>query len=334
MNWNIVGHDWAVRLLSEHIANGRTRQAYLFTGPKGTGRRTLALRFFMALNCQNPPQPGQFCNSCPACRRIERMEHPDLDLLQAEQEGGVLIVDQIRGLQRSLSLSPYEAHYRMGLLLRFEEANFHTANALLKTLEEPAPHVVLVLTAESAESLLPTIVSRCMVLRLGPVALQTVQESLQTRWELSAEEATQLAHLSGGRVGYALKLHQDREMMDQRKKWLEDLSDLLTSGRVARFDYVEKLDKEKDKERTRQMLQVWLSLWRDIMLRTAGAAIPVTNLDRAEEIDSLASQIDLNLAVRTVNALQRTITYLESNVNFRLALEVLALDLPGLERHN
>lgn len=329
-----MGHEWAVRLLSEHIANGRTRQAYLFTGPKGAGRRTLAIRFFMALNCQNPPQPGQICSVCSACRRIEKMEHPDLDLLQAEQEGGILIVDQIRALQRSLSLSPYEARYRMGLLLRFEEANIHTANALLKTLEEPAPHVVLVLTAESAESLLPTIVSRCMVLRLGPVALQTVQDSLQARWGLSAEEAVQLAHLSSGRVGYALKLHQDPEMMDQRKKWLDDLSKLLTSGRVARFDFVEKLDKEKDKERTRQMLQVWLSLWRDIFLHASGTAIPMTNLDCADEIESISSYVDLKLAVNTVNAIQRTITYLESNVNFRLALEVLALDLPGIEGRN
>lgn len=329
-----MGHEWAVRLLTEHIANGRTRQAYLFTGPQGTGKRTLAIRFFMALNCKNPPQPGQICNTCPACRRIEKMEHPDLDLVQAEQEGGVLIVDQIRGLQRSLSLSPYEARYRMGLLLRFEEANIHTANALLKTLEEPAPNVVLVLTAESAESLLPTIVSRCMVLRLGPVALPAVQESLQSRWGLSTEEATLLAHLSGGRVGYALKLHQDPDMMDQRNKWLNDLSYLITQGRVARFDYVEKLDKEKDKERTRQMLQVWLSFWRDVMLVASRAAIPVTNLDRAEQIESIASNIDLNLAVRTVKANQRTITYLESNVNFRLALEVLALDLPGIDGQN
>jgi len=329
-----VGHEWAVRLLSEHIANGRTRQAYLFTGPQGTGRRTLALRFFMALNCQNPPQPGQICNACQACRRIEKMEHPDLDLVQAEQEGGILVVDQIRGLQRSLSLSPYEARFRMGLLLRFEEANIHTANALLKTLEEPAPHVVLVLTAESAESLLPTIVSRCMVLRLGPVALPTVQESLQSQWGLAAQEATLLAHLSGGRVGYALKLHQDSEMMDQRNRWLDEMSNLLKQSRVARFDYVEKLDKEKDKERTRQMLQVWLSFWRDVMLGASRTAINVTNLDRAEQIENIASTIDLNLAVRTVNAIQRTIKYLESNVNSRLALEVLALDLPGIDGRN
>ena len=332
MNWNMVGHDWAVRWLSEHIARGRSRHAYLFTGPQGIGKRTLALRFFKAKNCQAPPQPGQMCNVCPACARIEQMGHPDLDLLQAEQEGGTLRVDQIRALQRNLSLTPYEARFRMALLLRFEEANPSAANALLKTLEEPSPQVVLVLTAESAERLLPTIVSRCEVLRLGPVPLQIVCENLQSRWGLSAKEATLLAHLSGGRVGYALELYQDSEKLEQRQSWLDELSRLLTSGRVARFAYVETL--VKDKETARQVFQLWLSYWRDIMLRASGALAPLINLDRADEIERISSKIDLQTAYRTVNALQRTIAHLEGNVNPRLAAEVLVLDLPGLDHLN
>jgi len=328
MNWNMVGHDWAVQLLSKHIARGKFRHAYLFTGPQGIGKRTLAINFFKALNCQAPPQPGQMCNACPACTRIEQMAHPDLDVLQAEQEGGTLRVDQIRALQRNLSLTPYQARYRMGLLLRFEEANQNAANALLKTLEEPSPQVVLILTAESAERLLPTITSRCEVLRLGPVPLPIVSENLQARWGLSSGEADLLAHLSGGRMGYALKLHADSEKLEQRQSWLDDLTHLLDSGRVARFSYAESL--AKDKETARQVLQVWLSYWRDILLRTSGASAPLINLDRADEIEKVSSKIDLPTAYRTVNSLQRTIANLENNVNPRLVAEVLLLDLPAL----
>src|SRR5574342_647685 len=139
MPWDLLGHEWAARLLTEHIAGGRLRHAYLFTGPRGVGRRTLALRLAQAVNCLQPPAPGVPCGACSACVRMERMQHPDLAVIQAETEGGVLKVEGVRDLQHSLSLAPYEARYRIALLLRFEEANPSAANALLKTLEEPPP---------------------------------------------------------------------------------------------------------------------------------------------------------------------------------------------------
>src|SRR5512143_877551 len=123
MDWGIIGHEWAVNLLSKHIAHGQERHAYLITGAQGVGRRTLALRFAQGLNCLNPPVPGQPCRNCSACKRIEAMKHPDLIVVEAEHEGEVLKIDQIRELQHSLALAPYEARYRVALILRFEEAH-------------------------------------------------------------------------------------------------------------------------------------------------------------------------------------------------------------------
>ena len=231
-----LGHQWAVDLLAEHAAHGGLRHAYLFTGPSGVGRRTLALRLAQAVNCLQPPVPGQPCGTCSACTRLEKMQHPDLAMIQAEQAGGTLKVDQVRELQRSLSLAPYEAKYRVALLLRFEEAHASAANALLKTLEEPAPKVLLLLTAESVESLLPTIVSRCEVLRLRPLPVADAAEGLQ-RWGIPAAEAQLLAHLSGGRPGYARRLHEHPELLEQRQGWLNELVSLLGSSRVERFAY-------------------------------------------------------------------------------------------------
>ena len=238
MDWNILGHQWAVDLLAQHAAHGGLRHAYLFTGPSGVGRRTLALRLAQAVNCLKPPIPGQPCGTCPACTRLEKMQHPDLAIIQAEQVGGTLKVDQVRELQRSLSLAPYEARYRVALLLRFEEAHPSASNALLKTLEEPAPKVLLLLTAESVESLLPTIVSRCEVLRLRPLPLDEAADGLQ-RWGLPAAEARLLAHLSGGRPGYARRLHDQPELLEQRQSWLNELSSLLGGSRVERFAYAQ-----------------------------------------------------------------------------------------------
>ncbi len=328
MPWDLLGHDWAARLLTEHIAGGRLRHAYLFTGPRGAGRRTLALRLTQAVNCLQPPAPGVPCGACSACQRIARMQHPDLAVVQAETEGGVLKVEGVRDLQHSLSLAPYEARYRVALLLRFEEANPSAANALLKTLEEPPPQVLLLLTAESAEGLLPTIPSRCEVVRLKALPLQAVEDGLRSRWGLDPERARLLAHLSGGRPGYALRLHQQPELLEQRRQWLDDHIRLLSANRLERFDYAEKISKDKDV--ARQALEAWLSFWRDILLRTASATTPLSNLDRTAEIESLAAKADLACARRAIAAIEKTLERLGRNVNARLATEVLLLDLPRI----
>ncbi len=322
----MLGHEWAVSLLQQHVMQGSVRHAYLFTGPQGVGRRTLALRLAQALNCPQPLAPGVPCRTCQTCVRLERMQHPDLAVVQAEQVGGTLKVEQVRELQHSLSLSPYEARHRVALLLRFEEAHVSAANALLKTLEEPPPQVVLVVTAQNAESLLPTIVSRCEVLRLRPLPLEVVDQDLQTRWGLDPDQARLLAHLSGGRPGYALYLAQDKSGLEQRQHWLDDHRRLLTADRVERLAYCE--GHSKDKEQLRHILLVWLSLWRDVLLHASGASAPVTNLDRDEEIKDLAAKVGMQAASGVVSALQRTLDLIDRNVNARLALDVFMLDLP------
>jgi DNA polymerase-3 subunit delta' len=328
VNWNLLGHEWAVQLLQEHLVQGRPRHAYLFTGPPGIGRRTLALRLAQALNCKQAPAPGQMCGTCLSCRQIERMQHPSLSIIQSDRPGGILKVEQVREIQHILALAPYEARYRVALLLRFEEANLSAANALLKTLEEPAAQVILVLTAENMESLLPTIVSRCEVLRLRPLPVEQVSQGLQARWGVPAEQARLLAHLSDGRPGYAMQLFNDPEQMEQRRTRLDDLVQLLGARRSERFAYIERLSKER--ETFRQAMQVWTSFWRDVLLLSSGAGLPVTNLDKLSAIEAAAQKFGLEAARRSILSLERAQENLERNVNPRLTGEVLMLDLPGL----
>lgn len=331
MNWDILGHEWAVNLLKEHVAQKKLRHAYLITGSQGLGKRTLALRLSQAVLCTQPTAPGDPCGVCANCRRLAKMEHPDLSVVQPELTGGTLKVDQIRDLQHTLSLSPYEAAYRIALLLHFENANPSAANALLKTLEEPGPQVLLLLTADSPENLLPTVVSRCQVLRLGSVQLDTLRQGLQTHYGMDPEKANLLSHLSGGRPGLALTYYHDPELLDQRNTWLDEHLRVLTSNRMNRFVYVESLTKEqKEREITRQMLRTWHSLWRDIMLDSTGASTPLVNCDRLDAIHQIASLLNRDRALRAVTDIEQTIELLDMNANPRLALEVLLLDLPFL----
>ena len=326
-NWNLIGHEWAVDMLKKHVVNGTTRHAYLFAGPPGLGRRSLALRFAQALNCQTSINAGIPCGQCRDCKQIEAMQHPDLSVVQADSEGGTLKVDQIREARRSLTLKPYVANYRVALFLRFQQANDNAANALLKTLEEAPSYAVLILTADNPEQLLPTIVSRCEVLRLRPLNIEAVQKELEKRG-LEIGQAKLIAHISGGRFGYALRLIENDSLLEKRDQRLNDLLSLIPASRVEKFAYADKL--AKDKESMRQAILIWLSYWRDVMLRTAQAESPLVNVDRNMEIEDLADRMDLSSARRVVSNLESTLEKMERNVNSRMLAEVLLLDLPKI----
>jgi DNA polymerase-3 subunit delta' len=255
------------------------------------------------------------------------MRHPDMNVVQAESEGGTLKVDQVREVQHAFSLKPYQAKYRVALFLRFQEANDNAANALLKTLEEAPAHAILLLTADTPEQLLPTIVSRCEILRLRPLPIATIEADLVQRG-LDAGRARLLAHISGGRPGYAHKLVEDASLLEKREERLNDLQTLLPAPRVEKFSYADKLARDKDS--MRQTILVWLSYWRDVMLRVAHAETSLVNIDRNMEIEFLAGRLDLSVARRVVNDLESALEKMERNVNARLLAEVLLLDWPKI----
>jgi DNA polymerase III subunit delta' len=321
-NWNLLGHNWAVDMLRRHIASGETRHAYLFAGPPGLGRRSLALAFARALNCTEPPAPGEFCGQCRDCKQTAALHHPDLAIVQAENEGGTLKVDQVREMKRTVSLKPYQSKYRISLFLRFQEANDSASNALLKTLEEAPSHAILLLTADNPESLLPTIVSRCEVLRLRPLPIEQVEKELVHRGAESSQ-AQLIAHLSGGRPGYAFRLLEDKALLEFRNQRLDDLQKLLSSSRVDKFAYAEKLAKEKDT--MRQVLITWQSFWRDVLLRAAKAEAPISNVDRVDEITTLARKLALPAARQRVEETGQALQRMDRNVNTRLLAEILLL---------
>ena len=336
-NWNLVGHEWAVDMLKKHVINGTTRHAYLLAGPPGLGRRTLALRFAQALNCPTPVEAGIPCGECRACKQIEAMHFTDLSIIEPTIKdlnhpgelipapNGEIRIQQIRELQKTINLKPYQSRYRILIFLRFDQASVEASNALLKTLEEAPSYAVLILTTENPEQLLPTIVSRCEVLRLRPLKIEEVQNALEKRG-LETSQAKLIAHISGGRFGHALRLIENETLLEKREERLNDLQSLISASRVEKFAYADKLS--KDKESMRQAVLIWLSYWRDVMLRSAQAETPLVNLDRNVEIEDLAGRLDLSRARRVASAMEDVLEKMEKNVNSRLLAEVLLLDLP------
>ncbi|MFQ6016522.1 MAG: DNA polymerase III subunit delta' [Anaerolineae bacterium] len=319
--WQIVGHDWAVQLLQSGLSHGLMAQAYLLTGQSQIGKTTLALEFAKALNCSSQSPP---CGTCLACRKIDGHCHPDVQLVVSE--GGTIKIDQIREIRREAVLSPYEGAWRVYIIGRAEQATDEAANCLLKTLEEPPAHVVLILTAPLADTLLPTIVSRCQVLNLRPVPTALIQRALQERWGLEEAPAALLARLAGGRIGWALNAGRDESHLRQRKQLLEAMVAACRRGRVFRLDYAQRLSRQP--EALPEVLNLWLGWWRDLLLIKSGCQELIVNVDYRDTLRSEADQHSLIRIKGYIRTIEQTIGQLKQNVNTRLALETLLLQLP------
>ncbi len=172
---------------------------------------------------------------------------------------------------------------------------------------------------------MPTINSRCEILRLRPLPLEAIISDLLERG-VDEDRARLLAHISGGRPGFARRLIDDATLLEKREERLNDLQTILPASRVDKFSYAEKLSKDKDA--MRQTILVWLTYWRDVLLRVAGAGTPLINIDRNMEIEFLAGRLDLSSARKVVSDHENVLEKMDRNVNSRLLAEVLLMDLP------
>jgi DNA polymerase-3 subunit delta' len=332
--WGVYGHDWAIDFLEKGLHHGRTRHAYLFLGPDHIGKTSLALSFAMKLNCQHDEAAQRPCGACRSCRLLRSGNHPDLVTVSGDERSGQIKIDSVREVLGLLALKPYASRYRVALLPDFDRAQPRAQDALLKTLEEPAPHAILLLIASERSAILPTILSRCQVLPLRPPDQATIEAVLR-QGGTSADQAALLARLSGGRMGWALGAAQEDAVLANRAAYLDSLVELLHSKRQVRFRQADELGKvaAKDKAAARYVIETWLSYWRDLVLLGQGQAALICNLDREGELARLAKLIPADAALRALRETRRfLVETLPTNANARLALEALTLEYPLLSQ--
>lgn len=333
MSWNLLGHETAIQFLQIHSQPENVRHAYLITGAEGVGRETLALAFVKALNCLNPPSKGDFCGQCHPCRQIEAQAFPDLAVLRVAEGARELKIEQVRAMQQSLALAPYQSKYRVVLIPDFQRATTGASNALLKSLEEPPSRAILILTADARESLLETIASRCEVVRLRPMRIDDLAKELQVTHKLSEIESRKLAQLAGGRVGTALHYLRDEDLLEKYHNALDQLEELLGMNLRSRLKYVEKLQRSKGQVRENYsfLIATWLTFWRDILICSEASEVPLVNLEKEELIRQTAAGLSLQKAAGILKHHEEALTMLDQYVNPRLILENLLLNLPRLE---
>jgi DNA polymerase-3 subunit delta' len=244
--------------------------------------------------------------------------------------GGTLRVEQAAEIIHEAALRPMEARHKVFFVQDFHQANAAFANKLLKTLEEPPDHVLLLLSARDRASILPTIVSRCQVLELRPLAVAEVEAALMQGWQASADQAALLARLAKGSLGWAVQQLADREGASRRQEQLAQLHHLVQADRVERLHFVDQMASDRDNEQLFAMLELWATWWRDVLLAQVGCPEACCNVDQQEEIARQATGLESSTVRDYLYTLDRIAGYLHHTVNTRMALDVLLLRLPQM----
>jgi DNA polymerase-3 subunit delta' len=256
---------------------------------------------------------------------------------QSERSGRAaeraISIELVRALQHDASLAASGSERRLFVVSGAESLSLPAANALLKTIEEPPPHVVIVLTASDSYDLLPTIVSRCQLIRFALVPPAEIASGL-VRLELATgERADLLSRLSGGRPGWAIAAAKSPDLLADRDKAIEDLSASTARSFRERLGLGEKLATtfSRDQGAIYQTLSLWQVWWWDVYLAQSGCSDLVTNVDRLDRIRDLARVVAPQRVVTYLGELNLASTRLAQNVNPRLALATLLLSSPNVD---
>jgi DNA polymerase-3 subunit delta' len=327
--WQRVrGHDAWVGAFARAVGRGRLAHAYLFTGPAGVGKRLFATELAKALLCEARPE-GTFeaCDRCPSCVQVEAGTHPDFFSAARPAESLEFPFRLMKELCQSFALKSARGRGKVVVIDDADDLNEESANCFLKTLEEPPPGSVLVLVGTSADRQLPTIVSRCQVVRFAPLATDVVADLLAAQGVGDAALRERLAQLSGGSPGLARALAAPA-LWEFRRSFLEGLTrptpDAVALAR-SYAEFVEGAGKESaaQRERARLVLRLLIDFLDDALAVSQGATPRHTEPADRAALEALAARLGPE---RLLDVLERCLeadAQVERRVQLVLVLEAL-----------
>lgn len=336
----IVGNERVKEVLKRMLDAGRLPGALLFVGEEGIGKKLFALEVAKALNCRTPTPNGP-CGTCPACSRISRLnypssaegdewkqilwtDHPDVGMVVAPKR--VLLVTQMRQIERESNFRPFEGKGRVFLIEDADKLNDSSANALLKVLEEPPPTSHIILITSRPAMLLETIRSRCQMIRFSPLKPKEIEQHLVQKDLENPDSAPLRARVASGSIGRAISGDLDA-FKEQRQAMLSVLTAL--AGKVDEAQLLrssEALNEAQYKEEFEERLDVLETLIRDAwLLSMGGAREQLVNEDLFSELEKIGRQIDPDRAAEWILQVEDVREQLIVNINRKIATDALFL---------
>jgi len=340
----IYGHEKQIGILQAAALRNRVPHAYLFCGMKGIGKKTVAEVFAKALNCkeQRASRQGRHsaenaesamgqtssdnfdsCDCCPSCLKTDRKNHPDVITIETDRQ--FIRINEIRDLQDQMKFAPLEGGKRIFIMIDADKMNIYSSNALLKTLEEPSLHNLLILITSSPHLLPMTILSRCQQLRFHPLLADKIAAFLQDRLSLDPERACLIASSSGGSIGKALEINEDSSLA-VRDKILSMISKNHMKDPLRFLSSIQGFGQER--EGISDRLNVLLTGYRDALIyKETGEDNFLINQRHSDIIKSVARELsgrDILCNIRTVDWAMRAI---DQNANKQLTLEAMMFRL-------
>lgn len=315
---SIVNRDILAQFDRLHSA-GHLAHAYVFAGPKGIGKYETALALASRVNCLNKGSLLSSCD-CASCRKIAGGNHPDVLVIEKPEDKTGISIDQVRGLMQRLEYRALEAAVKFAVIRDAELIHEAAANAFLKTLEEPRPDTVLVLTTAVPDALLSTIRSRCQMIRFPVMSGRELEQFLKSQHDVTSDDAAVLAAFGQGSPGRALSLGE--EFLERRRLVLDAF---LGMGDTENFVKVAGTDRDT----ARTALNVVLMACRDALLIKAGAVERVVNRDRQVEIRRFAERYTAGELAAHTDRVADAIRRIDGNQNTKIVLTVVREILQG-----
>ncbi len=337
-----IGNNRIKENIKRLVESKRVPHSLLFAGAEGIGKKQFALELAKAFVCHNPKM-GESCDVCSACRRADKFAFPKFDdrdafkhvIFSEHSDVGLVIpfnknilVDAIRELETEANFRPFEAEARFFLIDEADKMNESASNALLKTLEEPAPTTYLFLITSRPDALLPTIRSRCQIVRFTPIEAKQIENFLLATKKFSPADAELMSKLSKGSVGHALNTDLEK-FRGQREAMLHVLESLLvTEDRAALLRTAEELNDAKYKEEYETQLEILQTLIHDIWsLQLAGKKENLVNVDLVPNLKKLAERADGKILPAWLSEIETLRARLAVNINRKIATDALFMQM-------